>query len=108
MPRGEGEEVDVYLFKLGRKVNDAELQEEYELRGLVPDPYALAAVNGADPAFADEHPNGTHWKDANGNWCYIAFGLWFHGYFVDVRHRVLSWNDSWFFGGVRNLNASKL
>ena len=72
MPSGEGDETDVYFFKLGRNISDDDLEKEYALRGFKPaDPYSQAAVNEADPAFADEHPNGTHWKDDKGN-CFFA------------------------------------
>src|SRR5437879_6368519 len=54
IPKGEGAEADVYFFKVGRYLPVADLAKEYELRGLVPDHYAQAAVNEADPAFADE------------------------------------------------------
>lgn len=78
MPKGEGEEVDVHFFKLkfkpGRIVSDDYLEKEYALRGFKPaDPYSQAAVNEADPAFADRHRNGTYWKDINGKWCYAVF-----------------------------------
>lgn len=102
MPRGDGDESDVIFFKPGRSVSDVDLDKEYALRGLVPaDPYALAAVNEADPAFADEHPNGTHWKDADGNWCYTAFNRWNDGRFVDVCRDVRGWFAYWWFAGLR-------
>ena len=103
MPKGEGDETDVHFFKLGRYVSDADLEKEYELRGLKPaDPYSLAAVNEADPAFADEYPNGTHWKDASGNWCYAAFDQWYDGErLVDVSRLDDDWNDFWWFAGLR-------
>ena len=102
MPRGEDDEVEVHFFKLGRYVSDADLEKEYELRGLKPaDPYSLAAVNEADPAFADEHPNGTHWKDANGKWCYIAFFRWDGERRVDFYRDDLDWFDVWWFAGLR-------
>ncbi len=103
MPKGEGDEADVFFFKLGRYVSDADLEKEYELRGLKPaDSYSLAVINEADPAFADDHPNGTHWKDANGNWCYAAFDRWGGGgRVVDVHRSVDDWVDDWFFAGVR-------
>ena len=103
MPKGEGDEADVFFFKLGRYVSDADLEKEYELRGLKPaDSYSLAVINEADPAFADDHPNGTHWKDANGNWCYAAFYQWSD----DERYVIVDrfdddWDDYWFFAGVR-------
>jgi len=102
MPRGSGDEVEVVFFKVGRYVSDAELHKEYELRGLVPvDPFSLGAVNEADPAFADEHPNGTHWKDANDRWCYATFGRWVDERSVGVRRDDDDWHDHWWFAGVR-------
>ena len=103
MPSGEGEEAEVIFFKLGKYVSDANLDKEYDLRGLKPaDPYSLAAVNEADPAFADEHPNCTHWKDAKGKWCFAAFDHWDGGRrSVDVSRDGGGWNDYWWFAGVR-------
>ena len=103
MPRGEGDDAEVVFFKLGRYVSDIDLDKEYELRGLKPaDPYAQAAANEADPAFADDHPNATHWKDADGNWCYVAFRRW-RGGGRDVRvyRNDFGWRGRWFFAGVR-------
>ena|SRR3989344_1665272 len=102
MPQGSGDEVEVFFFKLGRYVSDADLDKEYELRGLKPaDPYTLAAVNDADPAFADDHPNGTHWKDENGSWYYAAFHSWHDERHVDVLHNDYGWDDGWWFAGCR-------
>jgi hypothetical protein len=102
MLRGEGEEVEVVFFKLGRWISDADLEKEYELRGLIPaDSYSQTAVNEADPAFADEHPNGTHWKDAQGNWCFSAFGGWDGGRRVSVRRSGSEWRGGWWFAGLR-------
>lgn len=99
MPQGEGDEAEVIFFNLGRYISDDDLDKEYEKRGLVPtDPFSLAAVNEADLEFADDHPNGTHWKDANGNWCYIAFGRW-RGVCVD-RYGG-EWGGDWWFAGRR-------
>lgn len=103
MPQGEGEEAEVVFFKLGRYVNDADLEKEYELRGLKPvDPYSLAAVNEADPAFADEKPNATHWKDSSGKWCYAAFNHWYgHERYVSFNRHEVDWHDHWWFAGLR-------
>ena len=102
MPRNEGDEVDIYFFKVGRDVTVVDFAEEYELRGLKPDYYAQGAVNEADPAFADEHPNGTQWQDKDGNICCLAFNG------LDGGRRVVfcnrdrsSWFDYWWFAGVR-------
>lgn len=101
MPGGEGAEIEVFFFNLGRYISDADLEREYDLRNLKPDPYAQAAVNEADPAFADEYPNGTHWKDANGKWCFAAFSRWDGKRDVDVYRSDDVWDDSWWFAGVR-------
>ncbi len=102
MPRGEGEETEVVFFKVGKDISCKQLDEEYAIRGLVPaDPYSLARVNEEDPAFADEHPNGTQWKDANGNYCYAFFLLWEGRRDVDVDRNAFDWVDVWWFAGVR-------
>lgn len=107
MPKGEGEEVEVVFFKpdLTRRngyISDADLDKEYELRGLKPaDPYSVAAVNETDPAFADEKPHGTHWKNADGNWCFAAFDHWRDERHVSVDRIDHGWDVSWWFGGLR-------
>lgn len=101
MPKGEGE-AEVHFFKLDRWISDDDLEKEYDARGLKPaDPYSLAAVNEADPAFADERPNCTHWKDKDGKWCYAAFNHWFDERCVGVRRSGDGWYGHWFFAGVR-------
>lgn len=101
MPRGEGEEKEVFFFKLDRYVSDDDLDKEFELRGLKPaDPYSLSAVNEADPAFADEHPNGTHWQDIKGRWCFATFDGWRDERRVHVGLGGV-WRGPWWFAGVR-------
>jgi hypothetical protein len=78
------------------------LDKEYERRGLKPaDPYTLAAVNEADPAFADKHPNGTHWKDADDKWRYAAFYRWSDERRAHVYRSDYDWDDRWWFPGFR-------
>ena len=107
MPRGKGEETDVYFFKprpeaysSGGLISDDRLEAEFEFHGLKPDPYAQAAVNEADPVFADGHPNGTHWKNADGKWYYVAFYRWYGGRGVDVGQGGDGWGGGWWFAGV--------
>jgi hypothetical protein len=106
MSTGEGEEVEVVFFKpdlseRNGRISDDDLEKEFELRGLKPaDPVSVAAVNEADPAFADEKPHGTHWKDAKGNWCCAAFYRWRDGRDVCVCRYSRDWNDRWWFAGV--------
>ena len=103
IPKGEGEEVEVIFFNLDRPVSDADLAKEYDFRGLKPaDPYSLAAVNEADPAFADQQPNTTHWKDSAGKWCYAVFNQWRSGErHVHVYRYGTGWHGTWWFAGVR-------
>ncbi len=101
IPRGEGEEATVEFFTLDTWVSVSDLVLVFEARGLAPDPYAQAAVNEADPAFADEYPNGTQWKDDDGNFCYITFARNAGGRFVDVGSTDDDWDGYWWFGGVR-------
>ena len=102
MPKGAGGEVEVHFFKLDRYISENDLEDEYASHGLKPaDPYSLAAVNEADPAFADEHPNGTHWKDAKGKWCFAAFGRWGGERELSVGRDGGVWGGSWWFAGVR-------
>ena len=103
-------------------ISDDDLEKEFELRGLKPaDPISVAAVNEADPAFADEKPHGTHWKDAKGKWCYAAFhrwdddgrhvlvnrydsdwlDRWGDGREVNICRSDDDWDDYWWFAGVR-------
>lgn len=101
MPTGEGDEVEMTFFKLSRDVSDCQLEREYDLRALKADPRAQAAINEDDPAFADDNPNATHWRGADGEWCYTTFSRW-----KDSRNMGVyssggrGWDDYWFFGGV--------
>ncbi len=101
MPCGDGEEVEVTFFQVGRFISDDDLEKEYKKRGLKPDPRAQTAVNEVDPAFADSKPNGTHWKDENGNWVFLTFDRYFDGRRVGCNRNDNVWDGDWWFGGVR-------
>lgn len=107
MPNGEGEEIKVVFFKpdLSDKngwISNDDLEVEFERRGLrQTDPFEAAAVSEADPAFADEHPYGTHWKNAAGKWCFATFGRWSDERELSVRCGDYDWHDGWWFAGVR-------
>lgn len=107
MPNGEGEETDVFFFKPGPEaytngyISDDEVARQFDLRGLKPDPYAQAKVHEDDPAFADERPNSTHWKDKDGKWCYAEFNRWHDERYVHVYRHDYDWVDYWWFAGVR-------
>jgi len=109
MPKDNGEEAKVVFFKPDKSsynangwISDDNLEKEFALRCLKPsDPYSLAAVNEADPTFADEHPNATHWKDADGKWCYALFRHWSDGERdVDVHRDGNDWDGNWWFAGL--------
>jgi hypothetical protein len=107
MPVGEGDEVDLYIFKPDPDAYDAagdiscdEVARQFDLRGLKPDPRATAAMNEADPSFGDETPNASQWKDAGGNYCFATFRRWRGKRSVGVR-RDGGWGDFWSFSGVR-------
>ena len=102
---GIEENVTVEFFPISKNASDDEVAKMLEERGLTDDPYAVSAVNEADPAFADEHPNGTHWKDADGNWCYAAFSRDDGGRSVYVyRNGIYLYGSCWL-GGVRKYGA---
>ena len=107
MPMGEGEEADVYFFKPKPSeytrpgyMSDDDLEKCLEIRGIVSDHYAQAAVNEEDPAFADDYPNGTHWKH-DGRWHFASFSHWLDERSVGVLRYDFGWDDDWWFGGVR-------
>lgn len=109
MPQGEGDELDIFFFKPDASAYDkngyispAEVAKQFELRGLKPvDPYALAAFNEAEPAFADDYPNCTHWEDENGNGGHIAFLRRDDERRVGVRQNDRDLDDDWWFAGCR-------
>ena len=109
MPRGKDEPTTVYIFKPRPEAYDrdgyltnAKLAEEYEFNGLTPvDPFSLAKIHIDDPAFSDDRPVGTHWKNADGKWCCAAFDRWVGERGVGVGLAGGGWHGSWSFGGVR-------
>ena len=74
MPRGQGEGAVIYFLPVDRNISsNDDLEKEYQSNGWVAaDPYSVAAVNEEYSVFADEHPNFAHWKNAQGQWCYLA------------------------------------
>lgn len=104
LPRGVGEEVEVVFFPcpmggLAVLMSDDFLQQEYERLSLIPaDIYSLAAVNEADPTFSGHHPNGTHWKNERGEWCYALFYEGYEGC-ISVEVDVHDVGDDWVDGG---------
>jgi hypothetical protein len=109
MPKGEDDEAEVVFFKPKPEeytqpgwMSDDDLEKALALRGLKQaPPDDVAAVNEADPTFADDKPHGTHWKDANGNWCYATFYRFGDLRRVYVKRNGYGWYGHWWFAGVR-------
>ena len=99
MPLCVGDHVEIDFINLGYSVACDKLDEELDKLGveLIVDPQGLAAINEADKVFADTHPNGTQWKDANDNYCCAFFRRWGSGHDVVVCQDDGDWNDHWWF-----------
>lgn len=102
MPNGTGNKKKMTFFKANKFISPDDLAVMYKDLVLKPDPYAQAAVNEADPEFADKYPNCTQWKDENGTWCYLSFVRYNGERGVVVRRDDDDddWSGSWWFGGV--------
>lgn len=109
MPRGEGGTTEVVPFNPETweytgpgYMNDEDLDKAFERRNLnASDPFSLAAVIEDKPSFAYKRPIATHWKDANGKWCFAEFRRWNDKRSVGVDRGDRVWNDRWSFVGVR-------
>ena len=103
MPRGGGgiAAVTVVFFNLGFIANSESVAQEYDRRFLIPDPYALIAVNLANPGLVDTFSNGTQWQDNQGFWCFVNFTVTDGKRVVNAYRRMIDWYDDWYFGGVR-------
>jgi hypothetical protein len=110
MPRGQGDETATFFFQLRPEectrpgyVSCDDLEKAFARRDFVPEfPDDLAAINAADPSFADEHPNGTQWKDSKDRWCFAGFGRWRDGERdLRVDRGGHGWRGDWWFAGRR-------
>ncbi len=102
MPRGQDQDVEVVFFRIDRSLSDQELEAEYRMRNLVPDPMAQAQVNTDDQYFAKHYPNCTLWCDAEGRWCHLSFSRVFERPLLEAYAGEEDDRSSgWWFGGVR-------
>lgn len=86
-------------FKPGRRLSDAEVEQERAKRGLVQDLEMQAQYNADHPEFADTHRNGDSWQDADGNWHFADFYDWVDERSVHVFQGDHDWDDDMWFGG---------
>jgi len=101
MPQGKDGTVDIFFILLDTRMNDVFVDKQLSNNGLIAvDPFALMSCNAVEPDFADGHPCFTHWKDAEGKWCYAAFSAWSGEREVEIRQCVSSWGGRWRVAGV--------
>lgn len=94
---------ELEFFTLRKYISDDDLVHEYASRGLTPATLEdLIAFDENSQSKMDEMLNvATHFKDADGNWCFVAFGRWDGGRSVSVgRGDGDDWSGRWWFGGV--------
>jgi hypothetical protein len=82
-------------------MSDGALTMCFARRNLEPaDPFSLLEFNKEEPGFADTRPHGTHWQDADGNWCYATFSLDGMQRKVHIYCHGGRWHCRWWFVGV--------
>lgn len=102
----ENMEGQIELFNIGRYVNNKELMEEYDKRGLVPvSPYLLIQEYGSNPP---KDYVATVWDLKDEYLSFLAFGRWGddeRDVGVDRNDNV--WDGHWWFAGLRKSSVSE-
>lgn len=89
------------FLQIGLYTSAEELEAVCEKRGLqLADPHTLCAFNTANPDFVDTYPNGTQWKDAQGNFCYADFRLGDGGRCGSIGFLYNGWDGHWWLACV--------
>ena len=97
----EGRDNDVVeFFTLGYDCSAEELEDEYEVRGLRPDPAAVIQAMIEDYFFADEHTVAVQWRDHRGRACCIRFFGGDASRGMQVMWWWHRWNQGDLFAGV--------
>lgn len=91
---------EVELFKLNRYATPAELQTEYEKRGLVPDFFAVIDWMKENPKELDEKKYIAVQQSDNSD---LTFNRWDDGRRVSCGRDGHGWRVGWWFSGVRKL-----
>lgn len=112
MPLFENREVDLVYFEVDADVyNDgvrciscAEVERQFSLRNLVPDPIAQAKDNEDNPCFADYRTNACQWKGPGGRNYFILFCTFLGERRLNAyQHESDVWMERTLFAGVRKL-----
>jgi hypothetical protein len=99
IPCREGDFTATFVNICGHPAPD-QLERELAKLGwqLIADPIGLATFNEEEHSFADEYPNATQWKDANGKYCYVIFDRMHGQRTVSVSsHSDDFWSGIWWF-----------
>jgi hypothetical protein len=81
IPLGGRDKDTVQFFELHYTPSPEQLEHEYGIRGLRPDPVALFKVMTDDPTLADKQPVIVQWRDDKRQVCFAYF------YSYDLSHR---------------------
>ena len=105
MPEARAGGSRVTLIALVHHANDDEVERllaAHKPTGLVAaDPFSLSSVLKTNSVFAEHNFAGTHWRDCEGRWCYIAFDRWTLGrQLVYIARGERTWPAGWWISGV--------
>ncbi|MEI8104189.1 MAG: hypothetical protein WCG84_04810 [Candidatus Moraniibacteriota bacterium] len=102
-PTGGGEK-QVEFYWPGYSLTDDQLERKFSEKNWVSvDFYTLCKINQLEPKLAEKYPNATHWKNSDGEWCYILFTQDSYGPVVivgSVGAEDEEWSDDWWFPGL--------
>lgn len=91
----------IHFFRTGHYILAENVRDEYDELGLNPvDPHTLCAFNAVNHRFANRHPNGTPWQDAQGHFYYVDFARVNDESWVRVAQQNRDWNRLWWLAGI--------
>lgn len=107
MPKGEKlTGINEFVFcNCGYCMSNHRLSEKFTKNNWVISPFIQIKINELFPELADKYPNGTSWRDSNGEWFYIAFNRWVDGRSVRVGRSDYDWSVGWWFGGLPQVSS---
>lgn len=90
---------ELEFFKFDSYTSAADVEAEYEKRGLVAAPFSMCEQDGKE--MNEKQYVATQWKDADGKFCYLAFLRWDGERKVHCDRDGSEWDVPWWFAGVR-------